>query len=816
MSNIAVKSLSSVIRMNFRKLLLVVIFILRCLVPGFSQTGSCPPNISFENGSFANWQAATGKVTDVGFNNIITVAGSAPVANRHTLYDRNSNPGIDPYGKFPIVSPEGGQYSVRLGNAGIGAQAERLSYTLKVPANQPDFTLTYYYAVVFEDPKHEKYQQPRFTVRVFDVSANKYIPCASFEYIATSNLPGFKKSTTGRDIYFKDWAPVTINLSEYSGKEIKLEFTTADCTELGHFGYAYVDVSEECLGAITGNSYCGNPNSITLKGPSGFQSYNWFDANLKTLIGKGQSLNVSPAPPASTRFALQVIPYPGFGCLDTVYTTIQQQSLALIVTNPPSVCIGTTVDLTTSSITSGSAPGLTYSYWKDSNAAIKLDDPEKITTSGQYYIQAISPAGCSSIKAVVVVVNPLPEFTITSPAAACAPQTVDITDPRLVANAAILTYTYWKDASGTIPLTNPKAVSASGTYYIKGASASCFTIKPITVNVNPLVDLVIVNPTGVCAGTTVDLTAPSVTAGSATALSYSYWKDSNATSQLESPNKVSASGQYYIKALSSTGCFTTKAVNVVINALPEFIITSPVPVCAPLTIDITDTRLITSSSALTFTYWMDAGATIPVATPKALSVSGIYFIKGTSTANCSSIRPIQVTIYKQPVFSLLTPEPDYFPGTIDLTKLVNKADKNLTYRYSYSETGNSPIDQPEKVGATGTYYVIGVNENGCELILPVFVKIVPRPGVFVPTAFTPLLPTNNRLFPFLVAVKTLLNFKIYNKWGNLVYQTSAADPGWDGQFKSELHFFETYTWYLDGLDELDNYFKTTGKSILIK
>lgn len=802
--------------MLFKKFCLLLILLLGCLISVFSQTGSCPPNISFENGNFGNWQAATGKVNDVGINNIITMTGSGAVTNRHTIYDRTANPGTDPYGKFARVSPDGGRYSVRLGNNGIGAQAERLSYTLKVPANQPDFTLTYYYAVVFEDPKHDQHQQPRFTARVFDVAANQYIPCASFEYIATSNLPGFTKSTTGSSIYYKDWSPVTINLSEYSGKEIKLEFTSADCTETGHFGYAYVDVSDECLGAITGNTYCGNQSSITLKGPSGFQTYNWYDSNLKTLLGTGQSLDVSPVPPASTRYALQVIPYPGFGCLDTVYTTIQQQAINFIVNNPASVCMGSNVNLTATAITAGSATGLTYSYWKDANASIALENPDKIGNAGQYYIKALNSSGCFSVKPVVVTVIPLPDFTITSPAPVCASETIDITDPRLITSQSTLTYTYWMDASATIPLPNPKTISAAGIYYIKGASASCFSIKPITVTFNPIVKLVTVNPPGVCMGSTVDLTASAVTSGSDTDLVFSYWKDSNASVKLENPDKVTSSGQYYIKAVSSKGCSTIKAVVVVIYPLPEFTVTSPAPVCAPLTVDITDARLVNGDAGLTFSYWMDVSATIPVSNPKALSASGTFYIKGLSATNCVTIRPITVTVFKAPVFTLKTPQPVYSPSTVDITTLVKTADKNLSYRYSYTSDGSSPLIQPDKVDVTGTYYIIGTNENGCELALPVFAKIVPRPSVFVPTAFTPLLQTNSHLYPFLKDVKTLLNFKIYNKWGNLVFQTSEANPGWDGMYKSEMHFFETYTWYLDGIDELDNYFKTTGKSVLIK
>lgn len=51
--------------------------------------------------------------------------------------------------------------TVKLGNNGTGAQADGMSYLLNVPADRPEFTLTYQYAVVLEDPNHPLEEQPR-------------------------------------------------------------------------------------------------------------------------------------------------------------------------------------------------------------------------------------------------------------------------------------------------------------------------------------------------------------------------------------------------------------------------------------------------------------------------------------------------------------------------------------------------------------------------------------------------------------------------------------------------------------------------------
>ena len=110
----------------------------------------------------------------------------------------------------------------------------------------------------------------------------------------------------------------------------------------------------------------------------------------------------------------------------------------------------------------------------------------------------------------------------TNPAAVCSPATVNLTAAAVTAGStAGLTYTYFTNAAGTIPLASPNAVAASGTYYIKGTAASgCFDITPVVVTVNPSPTVVITNPAAVCAPATVNLTAAAVTAGSTAGLTY--------------------------------------------------------------------------------------------------------------------------------------------------------------------------------------------------------------------------------------------------------------------------------------------------------
>ena len=97
--------------------------------------------------------------------------------------------------------------------------------------------------MVFQDPGHVPQNQPRFNVNLFDPLTNANVPCGFVEYVADSTIPGFERSRRDPNVWYKAWAPVFINLSKYAGQTLYLQFTTEDCAQGGHWGYAYVDVN---------------------------------------------------------------------------------------------------------------------------------------------------------------------------------------------------------------------------------------------------------------------------------------------------------------------------------------------------------------------------------------------------------------------------------------------------------------------------------------------------------------------------------------------------------------------------------------------
>jgi gliding motility-associated-like protein len=443
------------------------------------------PNIGFEEGTFNHWQCYIGYIDMSG---IIHVTPSPPTFNRQVLYDKNSGAGRDPYGNFPLLCPNGSNYSVRLGNDSVHSEAERLTYTFTVP-NGSAYSIIFDYAVVLENPAHAPYQQPKFTAQVYDVTDGKYIDCPSFNFVASSDLPGFKLSTArgarGESIYYKDWSTATIDLRGYLGKTMRLEFTTNDCTLGQHFGYAYLDLNENIGSEISGNTYCAGQKSITLFAPNGFAGYYWYNSDLSQQLGYGQSLTISPAPPNLTTYAVKILPYPELGCVDTIFTVINKidEGFNLVVPDTVFGCPETGVDLTAASITAGSSPGMKFGYFNDSLATSHLYNPNMVTTAGTYYIQGINAEGCMNISPVQVVLKN-PVITVTNPPPVNFPTRIDLSQTFIPQKG--LTYGYYTDSSATVPIENYTAIKYGGTYYIKATSkVGCTTVVPVNVVIHP-------------------------------------------------------------------------------------------------------------------------------------------------------------------------------------------------------------------------------------------------------------------------------------------------------------------------------------------
>jgi len=116
------------------------------------------------------------------------------------------------------------------------------------------------------------------------------------------------------------------------------------------------------------------------------------------------------------------------------------------------------------------------------------------------------------------------------------------------------------------------------------------------------------------------------------------------------------------------------------------------------------------------------------------------------------------------------------------------------------------------------YEVIVGDEQNCVDSAFINVKIFKtNPQIFVPTAFTPNGDGVNDLFrPIGVGIKSIEYFRVYNRWGELVFSTTINGQGWDGKIGGTPQATNTFVWIVKGIDYLEKPFVKKGAVTLIR
>lgn len=473
--------------------LLCKIFFVLLLLANTNVLAQLPNNIGFEKGNFDGWETSIGTRNRATGSIDIMDPPTSPVYGRHSILDATYNKNeLDFFGGFPVVCPNGSKYSIKLGNKDPAGKMQRVSYTFTVPSNITSYSIIFNYAVVIEDPNHGVDQQPIFSAKVYNVSDNSYVTCPSLDFSPQSGIPGFDKSDITRPpgmdgrvapVYYKDWSTAMIDLTNYAGKTIRLEFTAEDCKPSGHFGYAYLDIDEVLsLKPINGNVFCSNQTETTLIGPSGFAEYMWYKNNDTTKPGiPGQYITV-PAVDGD-KYMLHIIPYLGLGCEDDLYITLQQlgETFSLVVAPKVYGCLDVGFDLTAANITAGSST-MKFSYYKKEKGGFEyLPNPDKVSASGTYWIRGTNDGGCTDILPIEVILT-TPEINVTQPLPVRYPTKVDLS--LTFTPLPGYSYGYFADEAGTTPI--DRMADVTGTYYIKTTSGlGCSIVSSIKVVVNP-------------------------------------------------------------------------------------------------------------------------------------------------------------------------------------------------------------------------------------------------------------------------------------------------------------------------------------------
>jgi gliding motility-associated-like protein len=75
---------------------------------------------------------------------------------------------------------------------------------------------------------------------------------------------------------------------------------------------------------------------------------------------------------------------------------------------------------------------------------------------------------------------------------------------------------------------------------------------------------------------------------------------------------------------------------------------------------------------------------------------------------------------------------------------------------------------------------------------------------------------NNTLRPYLYGYSKVNYFKIYDRYGQLLYSANSNLPGWDGTIKGKPASTQTVVWMIEAVDAYGRVEKRHGTSILLR
>lgn len=116
-----------------------------------------------------------------------------------------------------------------------------------------------------------------------------------------------------------------------------------------------------------------------------------------------------------------------------------------------------------------------------------------------------------------------------------------------------------------------------------------------------------------------------------------------------------------------------------------------------------------------------------------------------------------------------------------------------------------------------SYVLRAYTAEGCFDLDTINIKVFKtHPDIFVPNAFHPGAARNNELRPIPVGIAKLDFFQVYNRWGQLVYQSFTAETGWNGSIAGKPQPTGTYVWVVRGTDYTGKTILKRGTAILLR
>lgn len=501
---------------------------------------------------------------------------------------------------------------------------------------------------------------------------------------------------------------------------------------------------------------------LTVANGSGNYTYTW--AN-----GSGTNTNASNL--GAGNYAVTITDVGFANCnIDTTFS----------LTNPnaPVVSAPTIVDETcpasgdgTATINASGGTGTLTYLWNDANAQTTVT--ATALTAGTYAYTVTDANGCQATGTATVGSGMC--CTLQILAAAVPPSCGQTTGSINVAvgTTGVAPYQYSIDSGVTFQSASTFNNVPSGTYHVLVRDGnSCTDTATVTV------------PQG-GANLTITATATDVTCfgnadGTATATPnngnapYTYLWNNAATSQTINALAV---GNYQVTATDAAGCTGTASATVAQPAQLTVDLGNDVEVCEGTPISI-------SAGAGYASYTWSSGEATESISP---TVSGVYSVTVLDANSCPATDNVLVTIHETPLLSLGDDKLVYEGDHVPLVANISNGNGLGTYNWQPDTLLTCGVCSNTIALASDTMlYVLNYTDNnGCSASDSIVLNVLPVKEIFWPNAFSPNGDGNNDLYlPYGNNVK-LIDWKVFNRWGEKIFESTNFFEGWDGTYKGK-------------------------------
>ena len=694
-------------------------------------------NSDFETGDCTGWEPIAGSVTGAAPYSFNSAGATTCGASAHHVIVTG---GTDPNGGFPMVFPGGGGTSLMIGDAmGTGNGAAKIRQTFLVDAGSAAFS--YSYAVVLNDAGHTTSEQPYFKVNMFDAGGNPIV-CADYSVVAPTSSgsdPDFISYPGG---FYSDWRTAFAPLDTYIGQNVTIEFLVGDCSQGGHYGYAYLDASCDPLQIIPSQTVICGGQPVTLTAPAGATSYAWTPGGQTT-----QSITTN----VPGHYEVFVTPVTGSACGLTLMADIggsPDYPVAQFTANPTTVCVGTPIDFTNSSYVVGTSSIDSVKWDFDANGITDNTTSSPTYTypvAGNYTpTLTVYNNGCihDTTLNIAVIASPTANFTAPPVCQGVATSFTNTSTPA----ASITNWNWDFDNNGSFDNTNQNPTNTfatAGTYPVNmqvtlaGGSCPKDTTINIIVNPNPVANF---TGTDECLNTATTFTdASTVSSGSITGWAWDFDNNTTTDNTTQNPtNTYTAAGTQTVNltVTSDSGCtnlFST-TVQVYNNPVANF---STDVACENFVTTFTDLSVNGTGIIDTWQWDFDNNATIDNLTQNPTNTytsDGTFPVTFTVTDgnNCTHDTTIDIIVAPQPT-SAFSFTNVCFGTTTGFTDLSNGNGGTIN-QWGWDFTNNGSVDNitqnPSNGYTSAGSYTVELHvttTDGCKDSTTMLVAVDPIP-----------------------------------------------------------------------------------------